>query len=73
MATPGRLLQSQGVATDQPAREQTQALTSQASRLLAKVSEPRFHPMKCLIPWGLYVCERCFPQPQMSLLYLLVV
>nr|XP_042127217.1 microtubule organization protein AKNA isoform X2 [Peromyscus maniculatus bairdii] len=37
MATPGRLPQSQGVATDQPAREQTQALTSQASRLLAKV------------------------------------
>lgn len=37
MATPGRLPQSQGVATDQPTREQTQALTSQASRLLAKV------------------------------------
>nr|XP_021505694.1 AT-hook-containing transcription factor isoform X1 [Meriones unguiculatus]XP_021505696.1 AT-hook-containing transcription factor isoform X1 [Meriones unguiculatus]XP_021505697.1 AT-hook-containing transcription factor isoform X1 [Meriones unguiculatus] len=37
MATPGRLPQSQGIATDQPSARQTQALTSQASRLLAKV------------------------------------
>lgn len=37
VATPGRLPQSQGIATDQPSTGQTQALTSQASRLLAKV------------------------------------
>ncbi|KAL6067824.1 hypothetical protein STEG23_026945, partial [Scotinomys teguina] len=37
MATPGQLPQSQGIATDQPATGQTQALTSQASQLLAKV------------------------------------
>nr|XP_034357662.1 microtubule organization protein AKNA isoform X3 [Arvicanthis niloticus] len=37
MATPGRLPQSQGTATDQPSIGQTQALTSQVSRLLAKV------------------------------------
>ncbi|XP_029396119.1 microtubule organization protein AKNA isoform X2 [Mus pahari] len=37
MATPGRLPQSQGDAPDQPSTGQTQALTSKASRLLAKV------------------------------------
>ncbi|XP_028635721.1 AT-hook-containing transcription factor isoform X2 [Grammomys surdaster] len=37
MATPGRHPQSQGTATDQPSTGQTQALTSQVSRLLAKV------------------------------------
>ncbi|KAL1777251.1 AT-hook-containing transcription factor isoform X1 [Sigmodon hispidus] len=37
MATPGRLPQSQGIAVDQPAIGQTHALTSEASRLLAKV------------------------------------
>ncbi|XP_031233490.1 microtubule organization protein AKNA isoform X2 [Mastomys coucha] len=37
MATPGRLPQSQSITTDQPSTGQTQALTSQASQLLAKV------------------------------------
>ncbi|XP_003503496.1 microtubule organization protein AKNA isoform X1 [Cricetulus griseus] len=37
MVTPRRLPQSQGIATDQPTTGQTQALSSQASRLLAKV------------------------------------
>lgn len=37
MATPGRPHQSQGIAVDQPSTGQIQALTSQASRLLAKV------------------------------------
>ncbi|MEJ1282841.1 AT-hook transcription factor [Cricetulus griseus] len=39
MVTPRRLPQSQGIATDQPTTGQTQALSSQASRLLAKSLE----------------------------------
>ncbi|XP_038191144.1 microtubule organization protein AKNA [Arvicola amphibius] len=37
MATPGWLPRNQGIVTDQPAAGQSQVLTSQASRLLAKV------------------------------------
>uniref|UniRef100_A0A8C6W7I6 AT-hook transcription factor n=1 Tax=Nannospalax galili TaxID=1026970 RepID=A0A8C6W7I6_NANGA len=37
MPTPGRLPENQGTARDQPSAEQTQELTSQASRLLSKV------------------------------------
>lgn len=70
MATPGRLPQSQGTATDQPSIGQTQALTSQVSRLLAKVSEPRLCPTRHLIPkaWGLCVCEMLIPAPDVSAL-----
>lgn len=75
MATPGRLPQSQGAATDQPSIGQTQALTSQVSRLLAKVSEPRLCPTRHLttrhlIPkaWGLCVCEMLLPAPDVSAL-----
>lgn len=68
MATPGRLPRSQGIVTDQPATGQSQALTSQASRLLAKVSEPLLLPtwsMKTVCMW-----VRCFHQPQTSVLCL---
>lgn len=70
MATPGRRPQSQGTATDQPSTGQTQALTSQVNRLLAKVSEPQLCPTRHLIPkaWGLCVCEILTPAPDVSAL-----
>lgn len=70
MATPGRLPQNEGIATDQPSTGQTQALTSQASRLLAKVSEPQLCPTRQLIlkAQGLCVCEMLTPSPNVSAL-----
>lgn len=70
MATPGQLPQRQGIATDQPSTGQTQALTSQVSRLLAKVSEPQLWPTRHLIPkaWGLCVCEMLTSAPDVSAL-----
>lgn len=70
MTTPGRLPQSQGIATDQPSTGQTQALTTQASRLLAKVSKPQLCPPKTPHPqsMGLCVCEMLIPAPDVSAL-----
>lgn len=71
MTTPGQLPQSQGIATDQPSTGQTQALTSQASGLLAKVSKPQLYLTRYLIPvHAASVCERYFHQPQMCLFHL---
>lgn len=64
MATPGRLPRSQGIVTDQPVTGQSQALTSQASRLLAKVSEPLLLPMRHLVYEAcVYVGEMLPPAP----------